>query len=90
MSSRLNHQRLNNQKRTIKRGADSREALSDEAFEALEIMKTLPTPLLNEALNATWKSIQLLEIDLTSKADQRARDYLFEISKGINKIINSR
>ena len=87
MSSRLNHQRLNNQKRTIKRGADSREALSDEA---LEVMKTLPTPLLNEALNATWKSIQLLEIDLTSKADQRARDYLFEISKGINKIINSR
>jgi len=90
MSNRVDHQRLNNQKRTIKRGADSRRALSDEAMESLSVMRTYSNAQLKETLNACLKSAQLLPTTNTSKADERARAYLYEVSKGIQKILNSR
>jgi hypothetical protein len=90
MSNRVDHQRLNNQKRTIKRGADSRRALSDEALENLQIMRTYTNAQLKETLNACVRSAQLLPTTNTSKADQRAREYLYEVAKGIQKILNSR
>ena len=90
MSNRLDHQRLNNQKRTIKRGADSRRALSDEAMESLSVMRTYSNAQLKHALAACIKSTQLLPATNASKSDERARAYLYEVSKGIQKILNSR
>jgi len=90
MSNRVDHQRLNNQKRTIKRGADSRLALSDEAMESLSVMRTYSNTQLKHALAACIESAQLLPTTNTSKADERARAYLYEVSKGIQKILNSR
>ena len=90
MSNRVDHQRINNQKRTIKRGADSKRALSDEAFQSLQVMRTYSNDQLRETLNACLKSAQLLPATNSSKSDQRARVYLYEVSKGIQKILNSR
>lgn len=90
MSNRVDHQRLNNQKRTIKRGADSRRALSDEAFEALAAMKFHTTEVLEETLRAFAEALQLLTPDFSSKADERSRAYVIEVMQGIQKIINSR
>lgn len=90
MSNRVDHQRINNQKRTIKRGADSKRALSDEAFQSLQVMRTYSNDQLRETLNACLKSAQLLPATNASKSDQRARAYLYEVSKGIQKILNSR
>jgi len=90
MSNRVDHQRLNNQKRTNKRGADSRLALSDEAMESLSVMRTYSNTQLKHALAACIESAQLLPTTNTSKADERARAYLYEVSKGIQKILNSR
>lgn len=90
MSNRLDHQRLNNQKRTIKRGADSKRALSDEAMESLSVMRTYSNDQLREAHRACVASLQLLPATNASKSDERARAYLYEVAKGIQKILNSR
>ena len=90
MSKALNHQRLNNQKRTIKRGADSRRAISDEVLESLTLMRTYPTEVLREALGACITSMRLLATDTSSATDQRSRDYLSQVAQGIQKILNGR
>lgn len=90
MSKGLNHQRLNTQKKSINRGWDSKHYISDEVWQSMETYKTYSSEVLVETQRDLMKTLNLLEADLSSKSDERARVYLQEVINAVGYILRHR